>query len=46
MGNAHTPIADGSPQRSLDALHTPTPSLAHLMADLYTYRQCTYTYTR
>ena len=31
---------------SIDALNTATPNLAHLMADLYIYRQCTYTHGR
>ena len=36
-------MADGTThQSSIDALNTATPNLAHLMADLYIYRQCTY----
>ena len=34
------------PQSSIDALITATPNLAHLMADVYIYRQCTYTHGR
>ena len=33
-------------QLSIDALNTATPNFAHLMADLYIYRQCTYTHGR
>ena len=35
-------MADVPPQMSIDALNTATPYLA----DLYIYRQCTYTYGR
>ena len=31
-------MADWPLQSSIDALHTATPNLAHLMADLYIYR--------
>ena len=38
-------MADGPTcQLSIDALNTATPNLAHLMADLSIYRQCTYTH--
>ena len=40
-------MADCPLQSNIDALHTATPNLAHLMADLYIYiEQCTYTYVR
>ena len=33
-------------QSSIDALNSTTPNLAHPMADLSIYRQCTYTQGR
>ena len=40
-------MADGSLyQFSIDALNITTPDLAHLMANVYISRQCTYTHGR
>ena len=39
-------MADEPSQLSIDALNTTTPNLTHLMADLYIYRQYTYTHGR
>ena len=37
-------MTDAPPsQVSIYALNTATPNMAHLMPDLYLYRQCTYT---
>ena len=39
IDNGHSPMADGSPSSTADALNTAKPNLSHIMADLYIYRQ-------